>query len=622
MAPNFLSRRSRTVLDRFAGESPEEPSPLIQSPRGSDAPTPLAAEPEAPDDWQEADFAIGHLVYAVKAGLGADAVRNALDDVAETLARHVDRATPEAMPQRTAHWRRLVRQSVGADGADIDLQGLMALRYDVAAIQARQQAAEEAAGVDLARTKDGGYLVNGAGGARLLGLPPIAGGTITADPARFSGQLRLLKAGLGDSDPDALKARALNVFSIVHEREHDFGDRLLTGAVEARADAFVTAVGRLKKAETAEEREAAEAMLRMTLFAEAVPANRLASFGMDLLPGIGNARSAEDFGEDVAEAYRAFSEGRIAAGAGHSFWALVDGIGMVGGLRFGKLLREVARTTKPGRRLTAALDLARMEANGRRKQKSYGAAEMFGKRYWSRLDSDQQNYMEGLFSLVKGRVGENIMSRRFADVGAPSFQNAEAVRKAAGQSTPPEFNPRYVRMKPQHGGRRRDFDDVLEDGTLKRLFGMFMFPKSTPGKKTPVEMKTVDARRNRKQKQDDLNINKNKHLYNTNEILLLRSPYKDLPKTEIRNLMQQMMKDPKLSGQEYITTGKTKNKMVNSKKVSRVVKWTEDDLERMISDVERRLTLQSYADEVPTLLDFLIGIAARMSAHSSVDSES
>ncbi len=599
------------------------PSPAPHSLAGGSAPTVMGARrprPAPQDPWERAEAAMAHLEYAVNAQLGGDVVNAALDDGARALAEHVDGADETAMPVRQRYWRSRMRKTVGLDGRDLDKAALMAIRGDIAGAQIRQTAYADS-GVSVTRDKDAGYVLQDRKGARLIGLPRFAGTRVLEHPKAFGAQLRLLQMGLQGASADALFPRALAVFSDLHERDHNAVDmRILYKPTEARAEAFVSAVTAFRNARTAESKAEAETILRTVLFAEAAPANRLASFGLDLTP-LGRINAAKDFGEDGVEAMRAFNEGRLLDAGAASLWTLLDGMAVVGGIRFGKILEKGAQTTPIGRRIVAARHLARMEGNAAKKLAPVNAETMLGQRLWNRYDEDSQVYMEGLLRSAKGAVGEEAMRKFLVDVKANG-------KRGVGMKEGKGRKETIVEILPEHGGgtgkddlKPRFYDEILEDTKMQRVFGLFLWPASTPGKKTRIEVKADAAPSPYLQAKKDDIIKKNLKSYHTHEMLLLRVPYDEISKTKIRQQALAWMRSPEGAGMQYIK-GVDKFKKVNGKKVFvRRIQWSEAHFEKMIDDVDKSLRKSARIAALPTFGDFLVGLSARVSIAAEAEME-
>lgn len=581
------------------------------------------AKASAPSkEWTHATDAIGHLEYAVRRGLGTAAVRQALDDAATDLAIYVDNAGEKDLAARTAIWRRRIRPLVNASGDDIDESALVALYGDVANAQVRNAMTHEVTGVTVSKRADGHFALKLADGRTLLTLPPLAGEAVRGAPKKYAAQIQLLAAAADADDPEALRRHAMNVFSNVHEREHEaLEQRLLYKPTEARAGAFINGLTNLRSATTPAEKTKAEAILRTALFAEAAPAKRLAYLGLDLFTPVGNLNSAVGLRQETAAAYKDLSEGRYLDGAMHTVWSAVELVGAVSGIRASRLLREAAKTTPIGRRVVAARDLARMEAHKQRKHPAVRGEVVFGPRRWNRMTQDQRGYFDGMFNNAKGQVGEAQMRQTFADVGAPSFQNKRALEDP--NKTKPvskSENPTVVHILKEHGGGERHFDDALVGATLQRHLKVFLFPKQSYGQMTLVENKAAGAGPNANQRKLDPIIEANSEKYGNAEILRLRQPYNELNKKDLRATVKRLMSDPDLMGQRYSTTGVIK-KSKDAPGKFRTVKWEPEILDRMIADADRSLRMQQWKDQAPTVADFLFGVAARAASQASTRDE-
>lgn len=568
------------------------------------------------DDWTNASNAIAHLEYAVRRGLGPDVVRRALHDAATDLAIFVDRAGEKDLAARTAAWRRRIRPVVNASGENIDEAALEALYGDVATAQVKAAMTRQATGVAVGKQADGDYALKAANGDTLLTLPRLAGHAVVSDPEKYGAQIKLLLAAANVDDPETLRRHAFNVFSNLHEREHEFLERrLLYAPTDARAGAFVNGVARLREATTPAEKTKAEAILRTALFAEAAPGKRLAYLGLDLLTPVGNANAAVGFSNEVAAAQKDFSEGRYLDGAMHTVWSAVEFTGAVSGIKAGKILREVAKTTPIGRRTVAALDLAKKMAASQRKHASVPAVVIMGRRKWAEMDDDQRGYIEGVLNNAKGQVGEAHMTQVLNDVGANSFKHKEAIKKAQGQKpTPPPEKPTRIKVKDQPRGGTRVFDDATVGETIHTFMGFFARPKSAPGKTTLIEHKAAGASKTPTQVELQEIMEKRKKEFGHLDIVDLHTPYSDLNKDALSKTIRRMLTAPNLMGQKYVTSGVYKTDKQAPSAPARYIKWEENELNKILKAAERSLELQKWGDRAPTLGDFMLGFTARLSA--------
>lgn len=578
---------------------------------------------EVEDYWRRSDAAIRSVETAVRHGLGQDVVRDALDLAARDLARYVDRGAEEDLPNLATDWRRRLRRVVNADASQIDKAELVRIRGDVAAHHARRASNREATGIAISRDKESNFVLKDADGQRLLSLSSLTGSRVLGAPADFAPQMRLLRRAVGDATPEELHAHALAVFSSIHERDHNYVDaRVIYEPTKERAKALVSSALALRAAETPSARAEAEALLKATLFAEAAPGARLASFGLDVFTPLGRANAAKEADENLTQAIEAFSDGRLGDGAASTFWTAVDAIAVVGGIRFGKILEMVARTTPPGRRIIAARKLARMESTGRETLPPVDAEAMLGKRMWARYDENSQKYLQGLLRAAKGAVGEEAMRKYMADLKANPARGPGKQESPGRQLTRADIQKRHGGGHGKNELGPRFYDEVLTDTAVRRVFGIFLWPASTPGLKTRVEHKMDSAYSTGKQSKKDKVIAENLDEYDTHDLLLLRTPYNDISKLKLRSQALAWMRNKDGMGAKYVQ-GVDKFKTVDGKKVFvKRIKWSEEHLDRMIKDVDRTLALRAAHGSLPTVADFLSGLAARMAVAADKQAES
>ncbi len=570
-----------------------------------------------PETWSRPVDDLNALAVAVQRGHGQTAVRRRLEDLTKSMSRAIYDPAPEEREKYEAITGRKVRSVVNADGTDIDWGAFERLRGDVALAQSGRAEGRQAAGVALVRS-DGGYAVRTAAGgrAKALMLPHFMGAAIAADPAKYGPQLTLYREALGARDLEGFEDHARSIFATLHAREHNIVDgQLLYETADARAASFVTAARTFRDAKTPEAQAEADAQLRATLFAEAAPSNRLASVVLDILSPLGRANSAEEAIEDGEKAYRAAINGELGSAIGSGLWAIVGGIGAVGGVRYKAILKEVTKKTPQGRRLMAAYKLARFEANAAKKLEKVSGREMMGKEAWDRYDEDSQNFLQGILGNAKGIVGEEEMRELLHAADAKGSRGPGKLGAGTRDAT-------KVEIKPEHGGGPgvgelgpRFYDELLEDQAMERYFGMFLLPAITPGTKTRIEVKTDRAKSRGEQAKKDRIIDKNKQEYQTHDLLLLRVPYNEISKHKIRDKALKMIRNPSGAGAEYLS-GKKIERTINGKKVHvRTVTWTEEHLQRMMDDVDRALTSQiARGGPEPNVADFLTAVAARLAA--------
>jgi|GEM_PF-2907986 len=568
------------------------------------------------DGWNRVDLAIDQLANAVRKAHGADVIRAAIDDGAKVLAQHIDGAAGRDMDAAAIRWRRRMRGLVNVDGTSLNLANFHALKGDVASEQTRRAAYKEG-GIFISGDGARGYVVKNRKGEKLLGLPRFAGGYILERPNQFAAQLQLLQSAHNGADAETLLSRANTVFSAVHERDHKATDqRLIYKPTEARAQAFVSAVLALRDAKTEAERLEKRAILQATLFAEAAPANRLMSFGLDMSP-LGRINALDDLGEDFSSAVKAFQEGRIRDGAADGMWTVLDAMAAVGGIRFGKILEEVARTTPPGRRLSAAYKIARMEKAGPTPYKPVNAEAMLGSRAWAKYDDETKGYLRGLLVAAKGAAGEETTRQHLVDLRANGRRGVRIDEGKARESTEIIVNEEHRNnLKPTDKGRRH-YDEILDGTGLKRVFGIFMLPYSTKNKNTFVEIKSDAAKLRNNQRNVDAIIKSNKKAYEANDVITLRIPYDDISKAKIREIAKEWMNAKDGVGRRNVY-GRDKYKMINGEKVrTGRIKWSEAHLNSLMDDVDRAMKRQKMYESAPTVGDFLVGLSARMAVASN-----
>ncbi len=578
------------------------------------------AVPQSPDRWGKVDHAIDAIEHAIRYGHGKDVVGDALDEAAEQMARHVDLSTPDDFAKRRDAWRLRLRKLTNMDGSHYDKASFMRLRGDVAAAQIKTAATAQH-GVVFGRDSRGNYVLRSASGDPLMSLASGAGANLARDPDAFQGQLALLRAAYGRAESDALYARALAVFSDVHERDRDHVDiRAITRPTEDRARAFVSATESLRIAQTAEERDAALKTLRIALFAEADSSDGMFQFVADMFSPVGRANAAFDFADDVSDAYVAVKEGRYLDGGASAFWALMDGVGAVGGIRFGKVMKGIGQRLPLAKRIIAARDIARKEANAAKQFETVNAEAMLGARLWNRYDADSQEYLQGLLNAAKGAVGEEAVRKQLTDLKA---NPARGVGKAEGEGREltgvdllgsDRFDANGKLLK------KRFYDEILNDTELQSLFGMFLWPASTPGKKTRIEVKVDGAVSDKTQALKDERIGNRKNDYKTHDLVLLRVPYDEIAKLQLRKQAIAWMRSPDGAGMRRIE-GIDRYRTVNGKRVVvRRDQWSEAHFERMIKDVDHALKLQAALGARPTVADFISGLAARVAVVSERES--
>lgn len=531
------------------------------------------------------------------------------------LAIFVDGAEGEELAKRTRQWRKRLLDVVSNDGAMIHEGPLEALYGDVATQQTRNAMWRKDSGVTFQKQSNDDYALKNAAGDVLLTLPPLAGRAVQENPERYGPQIRLLAAGMSSEDPKVLLRLAMNVFSNLHEKEHEaMEQRLLYAPTESRANAFVDGLASLQNAKTDAEKEEAAAVIRTALFAEAAPKNRLAYLGLDLFTPIGNVNAASEFKKEAVNAYENFHKGEVLGGSLHTMWAAIELAGAVSGIRAGQLVRQAARTTPQGRAIVAARDSARMQASAQRRHAPVAPQVIIGRGRWEQMDDDQKAYFKGLLANAAGQVGEAQMTQTLTEAGVDSFKRQELLKKERGEKpTPPDKNPtRYEVLGKQKGGTRI-FDDAAVGQTIESFMGLFSRPKLNEGKTTVFEHKGLGATKSKNQIKLENEMKGNGDKYGHVEIATLHTPYSDYDKKALRDTIVKKMSNPKLQGQKYISQGVYRKNFSEANQSPRLIRWSEDDLDKMIRSTERSLTLQSWGDKAPTLGDFFMGVAARLS---------
>lgn len=628
--PNAAGRRPRRRQDALSGgasqfdlySGPEFGNELDSGlgappPKSAADGTALMTAARQDSDWARADAAVKRLADAVIFGVDQERVREALDLGAAELAKYASNGAADDLPALTTKWRRSLRLIVNADGSSLDKAELIRLRGDLAALHVKKAELLETAGVIFSQSSDNDTILKTTSGERLVEVPRYTSEHIKSRPQKFARQLHLLRRAHEGGDEDELFAQALAVFSHLHEKQHDVGDaRILYKATEERARAFVSNVMALRAAKTKENREHAEAMLQATLFAEALPARRLASLALDIFTPVGRANALEDLDEDSAAAVKAFREGRFTDGAISTLWTLIDGVAIVGGVNFKKLMIQAGHSTPQTRRIIAARDLARMQAQGRKRLPGVSAEAILGKALWARFDKESQDFLSGVFNNAKGIASEEQMRQLMVDVGAKP-KRGPGLDEADGREIT------RVDILPEHGGGSgkdklgpRYYDEILEETRLRPVLGLFLLPASTPGVKTRVELKVDGARSRGQQAKKDAIIAKNLEKYDTNELLLLRIPYNDISKGKVHQEVMRLMQSDTSMAAKYIR-GHNKYKIENGERVLvERIKWPPEKLEKMIQDVDRALRKQAVGDASPTVGLFVAGLAAKMADES------
>ena len=557
--------------------------------------------------FDKAHSAMDHLTYVVQYQSGTELVRDALDEAAEEAVSALYAPSDSDRPEMVAETRRTLRGLVNLTGDTINWGEWKQFVQRLELSKARLDLGQEVHGLELRRSSDG-YDVRDSKGTSIFTLPRFAGQAIAADPKRYGPRLQLLNEALAAENPDTLYDRAAALLHAIAEKEHDIADGTLAfGTAEARAGALITWLKRLQSATTPESQVEAENHIRAALFAEAAPGNRLASFGLDLAPIIGNLRSAEDAIEGGEEVAKALEEGRYADAAGAAFWTALDGIGAVTGIGAGKAVKAAARQTKQGRWVFARNDLARMQRYGQTGLPPIGAEAILGPKYWNRLTEEEKSYLIGLLPSAKGNVAEEQARMRLKAAGIDGERGVDVKEGKGREKT-------EVEIMPQHRTRPKDpkvryYDEILDGVALKRFMFFFLKPVRTPGKRTFVEIKAGPTNGAAGQRRADQIVKNDIKKYHANEILLLRMPYDEVSKAALRKQLKAWMQNPKGAGMKRV-------KGVYETRSGERVVWTQEQLDKLVDMVDKSLARQQLRGHLPTIGSFMTGLVARMAAQA------
>lgn len=584
--------------DEMAASYDIAPTAVSLAPKSPPKPKASKTPPILP--MERSDLAVRRVVYAIEYGYGPQVIKSEIEQGAIDLARYVDNAGPADMPARTAYWTRQLRMIPVSNGDEVDKAQLLRVTHDVASAQANNAQLKDI-GLHVAKTKAGAYKLRSDAGGAELALPRLTGSAIVKDNARFASRLMLAQAALSDVAPERIQETARSVFSNIHEKEHNLVDsRVFYAPTNERTKAFVASVLAWRQAKTPAEKQQAGDLLVSTLFAEQMPKNKIASIAIDLLTPLGRINAADDLAKNAKATYAALKKGDYLAAGSSAFWSAIDLVGTIGGLRVGKLAEMGVRQTKAGRKYTSAARAAKMQKAGEEgRLPSVNAEEMLGSAFWNRLDEKSQIYLAGMLPVEKGDVGEYVVRDHMKSIKAnPQHGNRDITKGTWEAESGIEIEPAHQHMLPKSSKNMRYDDEILEETKLERVFGIFLLPASSPGRKTRIEVKTDHATGGRAQKAKDKIIEENKDIYKTEPMMLLRLPYSDLPKQKVH---EQIM--------YYLHRKATVNK--NSG-----IRFSEDEITKLIKQTDRAMKAMVWNDRVRTMVDFMSGLAARLAVAS------
>jgi hypothetical protein len=209
--------------------------------------------------------------------------------------------------------------------------------------------------------------------------------------------------------------------------------------------------------------------------------------GADLIPFVGNIRSASYAVQDIKDAGAAFREGEYLTAAGRGALALFDAAGAIPAagnlLAAGKpFIRNAIRATPGLRRAHASWTLAK-EARQFDNPIKVGSKALYGE-FWPKLPPHQQMRLESLQKHIIGKGGEAYNDELLASSG---FHRRGDGKILWGNPT----------------GKTRNFDAETVEKFDTIFFGLFAVPGKTSESRMLYELKTAGGDLKNLQKEAD-----------------------------------------------------------------------------------------------------------------------